>query len=128
MIINKNYRDNFAYDLHKNVQRYGEVKDTDAISQSIEMILTTIPGERIFNESFGSRVPLYTFELMNERTGEDLLNDAIAAIKKWEDRVEILEAQCKLVIQPNDNAVQISIPYVIKKNNIVSVFQKKIIF
>lgn len=123
----KNYNQRYAYDLSKNVISKGEVWDDDVIKQSIEMILSTGYGERVFNPSFGSDLPYYMFENLNEQNGELLLTSIINSIKKWEDRVEIIDNLCRLVLYPDQNAILLNITYVIKKTNIVSKFEKKII-
>ncbi len=126
-IITKNFKDHFAYDLSKNIITKGEIWDDDVIKQSIEMILATHFGERIFNPNFGSELPFFLFENLTESTGEQLLTSIINSIKRWEDRVEVLENQCRMILYPDQNSISLTIAYRIKKNNIVSRFEKKII-
>jgi len=121
-------RDNWAYDIAKNINTKGEVWDDVAIKQSIETILTTSYGERVFNPFFGS--PLYSFisETISQQTAERLLDSIIKAIKRWEDRITILENSVKMIISYDSHAITLKIPYIIKKLNIVSSYDKKIIF
>lgn len=128
MIKNKILKTNFAYDLSKNILSKGEIWDDDVIKQSIEMILGTYFGERLFNPNFGSELSFYLFENLTENNGERLLNSIINSIKTWEDRIEILENQCKLILYPNQNSISLTLIYKIKKNNTISKIEKRIIF
>jgi phage baseplate assembly protein W len=127
MNIIKNFNDNWAADFDKNMLNYGEIKDIDVINQSIELIVGTNPGERIFNISFGSGLQQYLFENISESVGEAILDLVIESIKRWEDRILIQESDCRLLVEADNNEITLTIPYIIKKLNIKSVFQKKII-
>jgi phage baseplate assembly protein W len=126
--IQKRYRDHYAYDLSINPLSKGEIWDTDVINQSIELIIATYFGERLFNPYFGSPLGNMLFENMNESKGESLLTDLINAIKKWEDRITILESKCRIILDYDNNSIGLQIFYTINQNNIRSVFEKKIIF
>lgn len=129
MAINvKLYSDHFAYDISKNVISKGEIYDKDAISQSIEMILCTMFNERLFNPQFGSSVSSYLFESIDEQSGETLLDDIIRAIKKWENRVTIMEPSATLEILDDQNAMILTLPYIINASNIPGLFKKKLNF
>jgi len=120
-----NLRDRFAYDLSKDLVHTGEVWDVAVINQSIETILTTSYGERVFNLGFGSPLQFHLFEGMNKNQGEKLVNEIIEAIKRWENRITISESDVRLIAE--DNSYTLKIPYTININNIRSTFQKKII-
>jgi phage baseplate assembly protein W len=68
------------------------------------------------------------FEGMNTQSGERLLTKVISAIKTWENRVTIDENSCRMHLDYDNNAVYLTIPYVINRNKITSVFNKKIMF
>ena len=125
--LEKEFSDDWAYDLDKNFKSKGELKNEDVITQSIELIIGTILGERLFNPRFGSRVFETLFEGLTETTGEEVLDSAIEAIKEYEDRVIVNENNSELLIFPDNNSVIISIPYRIKRSGKESVFKKKII-
>lgn len=120
------YANNWAYDIDKDVSTYGEITDVDVINQSIEMILTTLRGERLFNLTFGSDFKLRIFDSMNEEFLERLIDDTVDAIRKWETRITIIEDKVKLVIRPDNNSAFIFIPYIINERNIKAEFKKKI--
>jgi phage baseplate assembly protein W len=120
------YRD-WAYDINKNPITQGELWDKDAIDQSIEMILGTIWGERLFNPSFGSGLQLKIFQTMTPSMAEETINEIIASIKKWEDRITIIEDQVQLIINMDSNSIVLILPYVVNSNNVQNTFKKKII-
>ena len=129
MAVNvKKYSDHYAYDISKNVLSKGEIYDTDVLSQSIEMILTTMFNERLFNTSFGSVLPSYLFDFINESSGEKLLDDIITAIHQWEDRIIVIAGSASLQILNDENAIILMLPYYIKQNGITGTFKKKINF
>ena len=121
-----NIRDRFAYDISKDIVNEGEIWDTEVINQSIEMIIGTSYGERLFNLEFGSPLSLSLFENMSTANSNRLVTDIIKAIETWEDRITIISSQVVLEVK-NDNSYLLSIPYIINKNNIKSVFQKKLL-
>jgi len=121
-----NIRDRFAYDISKDIINEGEIWDVDVINQSIEMIIGTSYGERIFNLGFGSPIFSELFEGMTSTNSDKLVSGVIEAIETWEDRITILSSEVVLEVK-NDNSYLLSIPYIINKNNIKSIFQKKLL-
>lgn len=129
MAVNvKKFSDHYAYDISKNILSKGEIYDTDVLSQSIEMILTTMFNDRLFNTSFGSILPSYLFDFINENSGEKLLDDVIAAIHRWDDRIIVISNSATLQILNDQYAIILTLPYYIKQNGNTSIFKKKINF
>lgn len=125
--IFKQFDENYAYDLNKNNRKGKELFDEDVLDQSIEMILGTKRGERLFNRSFGTGLFLYLFENINENIGERILEDILNSIKRFEDRILVDTNNVKLDVYPDDNAITITIPYKIVRTGQRMVFKKKII-
>ena len=125
--VQRENSDRWAYDISQNVVSKGETYDVDVINQSIENILMTFVGERIFNISYGSNLMLRVFEIISIRSGEQILNDIVKTIQRWEDRIEIIESDMKLTIDVDRNGALIEIPYRIKNTELKSMFKKKII-
>lgn len=123
----KENSDRWAYDISNNVVSKGEIYDVDVINQSIENILMTLVGERIFNINYGSNLMLRVFDTASVKMGEDILNDIVKTIQQWEDRVKIIEGEMKMNIDPDTNSAVIEIPYRIRNTGLKSVFKKKII-
>lgn len=121
------YTDLFAYDMAKNTKKVGEAINEEAINVSIENILLTNYGERIFLPDFGSPVPLMVFETLNETNGEILLNNILEAIKKWESRITLIEEDARMNIKVEENMLTLIIPYQINRNGLTGTFSRKII-
>ena len=122
----KLYQDDWAYDVAEEVIRFGEVKNKDAISQSISGIIATILGERLFNQPFGTPVWETIFENGDPATGEAVWDAVALAIKTWEDRVTLIEPDMRVQISYDDNYIILTIPYVINQTAQESYWKRKI--
>lgn len=123
----RNISERWAYDIDKNPIDQGEIWDVDCINQSIEMILGTMPGERLFNSNFGFGLQYRIFNVASPEEAEDMLNQVATAIKTWEDRVTLVESQMRIIADVDRHFVVIIIPYIINRTGITSTFKKKII-
>ena len=122
----KRYAEDWAYDLPIKVISEGEIVNVDVINQSIEMILATVRGERLFRPTFGSNFSRRLFDVMDDSFYDKLIDDTVEAIKIWEDRIIVLEDDVRLFIDPDENSASITIPYIIKQRRIKAEFKKKI--
>ena len=122
------YTQSFAYDIAKDVVSVGEVYDTDAIDQSIENIIATSFGERLFLPEFGSGLNFSIFENVNEQSAELLLDSIIQNILMIEKRITIDSKNCRLKISGNTNSLTLTIPYYINKRAIKNTFERRIRF
>ena len=118
----------FAYDLSKNIITKGEIFDVDVINQSIENILSTIRGERMFLLPYGSELPVVIFENLDETNGDLLLEKLLDAIEVWEDRISVFREQVKMNINFGKNSLTLELPYRINENNITGTFVRNISF
>jgi len=98
----------------------------DVINQSIEMILATPKGSRLFNLYFGSDFSLKLFDNMSKRVLNDLVEDTIKQITLFEDRITIIKSLVELNVDYNENTIILTIPYIINERNISGVFSKTI--
>jgi phage baseplate assembly protein W len=70
-----------------------QLKNESAISRSIRNIVFTLPGEKFFNQDFGSRVSRSLFENIDEISAS-IINDEIRnSIVNYEPRVELIDIQ-----------------------------------
>jgi len=122
------FTDSYAYDLDKEIISRGEIYDADVINQSIEMILSTSYGERLFMPFFGSEVPLLLWEQLSTSDETEVLRKIVESVQLWENRITIIESQSSVEILHNENALNVNIYYVINKLNITSTFKRKLIF
>ena len=127
-LSDKLYTSSWAYDLSKDLFSKGEIYDEDVINQSIELILGTIFGERIFNVYFGSQLASMFFENFTENNGESLLDNILQSIEQWENRITVSYEDTTMKVVASDNAIVLDIVYRINRDNIITSFKKKIIF
>ena len=85
------------------------LKNESAIARSVRNIVFTLPGEKFFNEDFGSRVSRSLFENIDEISAS-IINDEITnSINNFESRVNLIDVQTT----PNydNNAFDVIITY-----------------
>lgn len=117
----------FAYDLHYNVFTKGEVTDYEAINVSITNILLTTFGELLFELGIGSSLSAVLFnQITSVDRGEELLTAIIEEVEAIETRINIVSEQARLKIKPDNNSLEIELPYEIKKTGLKSLFTKRI--
>ena len=73
------------------------LKNENAISRSIRNIVFTIPGEKFFNESFGSDINQSLFMNIDELSAVIIKDQISSSISKFEPRVNLVEVK----INPN---------------------------
>lgn len=101
-----------------------EIFDEDVISQSIISILSTNFGERVKLSQFGSILPVQVFENINSVGGESLVSAILDSIRTWEDRISIIDSRVEFIARPNENSLEIIIPYIINSTGEIVVFNK----
>lgn len=116
----------YAIDLAKDSLTVSDVYDVKAIIQSIENILLTVPGERVFEPEFGSSLMSVVFRNVTTEAGERLLDSLIASINKYEPRVTVISKDCRLNINTKENSLSLSIPFIINKSLIKTAYTKKL--
>jgi len=69
------------------------LKNESAIARSVRNIVFTLPGEKFFNENFGSRVTRSLFENI-DGISASIINDEIRnSITNYEPRVRLIDVQ-----------------------------------
>ena len=69
-----------------------ELVEGDAsVRQSLLLLLSTIPGERVMRPDYGCDLHLLLFELRDYTTAGLAMHYVREAIRRWEPRVEIVE-------------------------------------
>ena len=85
------------------------LKNENAIARSVRNIVFTLPGEKFFDEDFGSRISASLFENIDEISA-NIINDEIRqSIINYEPRVNLLD----VITNPNfdNNAFDVIIIY-----------------
>ena len=73
------------------------LKNANAIARSVRNIVMTIPGEKPFNENFGSRVTALLFENVDNITATAISDEIKESITNYEPRVSLTS----VVVNPN---------------------------
>ena len=72
-----------------------------AIHQSIMNILVTSPGERLFLPTFGVGLRKYLFRFPTDDTEQEILDNIVDQITRWETRVKIVAEQSTVYFDEN---------------------------
>lgn len=71
------------------------LKNESAIARSIRNIVFTLPGEKFFDQDFGSRVSKTLFENVDEISASIIRDEIRNSIINYEPRVELIDIQTK---------------------------------
>ena len=85
------------------------LKNANAISRSIRNIVFTVPGEKFFQEDFGSDVSQSLFENFDDITASTIKDQIQRSIVNFEDRVNLREV--KALHDFDGNAFDVIIRY-----------------
>jgi len=66
------------------------LRNETAISRSIRNIVFTVPGEKFFNENFGSRISQSLFENVDEISASTITDEIRNSIRNYEPRVQLV--------------------------------------
>ena len=66
------------------------LKNENAIARSIRNIVFTIPGEKFFNESFGSNINKSLFDNIDELSAIIIKDQITESIENFESRVQLI--------------------------------------
>ncbi len=69
------------------------LKNANAIARSIKNIVFTVPGEKFFNENFGSQISEALFENLNDISATTIEDQIRLSIENYEPRVELLNVE-----------------------------------
>tara|TARA_B100001109_G_scaffold246242_1_gene234773 strand:+ start:768 stop:1169 length:402 start_codon:yes stop_codon:yes gene_type:complete len=92
------------------------LKNENAIARSIRNIVFTLPGEKFFNASFGSRITESLFENIDDITATVIVDEIRESIETYEDRVQLIDVEA----DPNfeNNSFDLTIKYEIIGRNV----------
>ena len=66
------------------------LKNETAIARSVRNIVFTLPGEKFFDEKFGSRISKLLFENMDDLTASSIKDEIERSIRNNEPRVRLI--------------------------------------
>tara|TARA_B100000579_G_scaffold48339_1_gene33724 strand:+ start:585 stop:986 length:402 start_codon:yes stop_codon:yes gene_type:complete len=85
------------------------LKNETAISRSLRNIVLTTPGEKFFNERFGSRVSESLFENVDSITANIIEGEIRTSIINYEPRVKLLRVQA--IADQDNNSFDVIIQF-----------------
>ena len=85
------------------------IKNENAIARSLRNIVFTTPGEKFFNQSFGSRITESLFENIDEITATIIVDEIRQSIDNYEPRVEV--GDVKAFPDYENNSFDVTITY-----------------
>jgi phage baseplate assembly protein W len=69
------------------------LKNENAIARSIRNIVFTLPGEKFFNDNFGSRISGSLFENLDSSSALVIKDEIENSIQNYEPRVSLIDVQ-----------------------------------
>ena len=92
--VNQKFKDiSMSFDTNPLNNDLIGLKDSSAIARSLRNIVFTLPGEKFFDENFGSRISATLFENIDDISA-GLINDEIRqSINRYEPRVKLVSVK-----------------------------------
>jgi len=84
------------------------LRNENSISRSIRNIVFTLPGEKFFNENFGSRISRSLFENMDDISASVIVDEIRESIQNYEPRVNLIDVEAFPNYDSNDFEVTIT--------------------
>ena len=69
------------------------LKNENAIARSVRNIVFTLPGEKFFDEDFGSRISQSLFENIDDISAAEIVDEIKQSLINYEPRVELLDVK-----------------------------------
>ena len=69
------------------------LKNENAIARSVKNIVFTVPGEKFFNENFGSEISAVLFENLNEISANAIEDQIKLSIENYEPREDLMSVK-----------------------------------
>ena len=85
------------------------LKNENAIARAVRNIVSTTPGEMLFDPDFGSSVSEILFENVDDITAVSIRDEIRSSLKNYEPRVELIDVE----VEPNfdENQLDVLITY-----------------
>ena len=96
-----------GYKIQKNV-------NANAVRKALHNIFTWVPGERILNPEFGSRLYTLLYEGITPLTEERIVAEIRHCVSEWEPRASIVEIRnISNIDDTEDNTIHIEVIFTI---------------
>jgi len=85
------------------------LNNANAIARSVRYIILTNPGEKFFDEEFGTSISESLFENINTLTASTIKDQIKYAIQEYEPRVNFIRSEVRP--DPDNNSFDVTIVY-----------------
>ena len=85
------------------------LKNENAIARSVRNIVFTLPGEKFFDEEFGSRISATLFENLDDISANVIVDEITQSIERYEPGVELINVEA--FPDFDNNSFDVSIVY-----------------
>lgn len=96
--------------------RIAEVGGEDAIRQSIWLILSTAPGERVARPTFGCGIHNLVFDSQSATTVGSVTRAVRTALGLWEPRIDLVSVDAR-PDEDEPNVLLIEVEYIVRATN-----------
>lgn len=112
-------------DIRLAIRPTGDVykkTDAEAVKQAVKNLVMTNRFEKPFLPNFGGNVRSMLFELADDETEDDIEQQIIATISRYEPRAEVLSVDA--IVQEELNSLSVKITFrVISTNEVITIEQ-----
>ena len=108
--VSQGFKDvSMAFQRHPLTSDIIALKNESAIARSVRNIVFTVPGEKPFDEDFGSQISQALFENINDISANIIKSEIQSSLKRYEPRVNVREVE----VNPNfdQNEFNVTIVY-----------------
>ena len=106
--ISQGFKDvSMTFQRHPLTNDLIALKNEQAIARSLRNIVFTTPGEKFFNQNFGSRISKSLFENIDDISASMIVDEIRQSITNYEPRVDLLDVRAEPNFDNNEFNVRI---------------------
>ena len=106
--ISQGFKDiSMTFQRHPLTDDLIALKNEQAIARSLRNIVFTNPGEKFFNQNFGSRISKSLFENIDDISASMIVDEIRQSITNYEPRVDLLDVRAEPNFDNNEFNVRI---------------------
>ena len=106
--ISQGFKDvSMTFQRHPLTDDLIALKNEQAIARSLRNIVFTTPGEKFFNETFGSRISNALFDNVDDISASLIIDEIRQSITNFEPRVDLIDVKAEPNCDNNESKVRI---------------------
>ena len=106
--ISQGFKDiSMTFQRHPLTDDLIALKNEQAIARSLRNIVFTTPGEKFFNETFGSRISNALFDNVDDISASLIIDEIRQSITNFEPRVDLIDVKAEPNVDNNEFNVRI---------------------